>query len=242
MRSVLVLVFALFAPLAAQAAEIALSGTVSHRERIALPPGAVLQVSLERIDAAGAPLLTAETDIAGAQVPVRFAFTADVDLAPEASYGLSAAIVEGRSVLFRTAAPVRFDPAAPAPLALLVVRAAASRPPAAAPNLVGTEWRIETIAGVPVAADPAPTLAFQPDGRAGGDTSCNIWFSQPALDGNALSFGVVGATERACAPELMEQEQRFLTALGEVAAFEIAGDTLHLSDAAGETVLTAVAQ
>jgi heat shock protein HslJ len=65
------------------------------------------------------------------------------------------------------------------------------------------------------------TLTLAADGRAYGNAGCNHWFAPYQLDGNKLSFGKIGSTRKRCAPALMEQEQRFLQALGEVERWDI---------------------
>jgi len=59
------------------------------------------------------------------------------------------------------------------------------------------------------------------DGRAYGTAGCNHWFAPYALEGNAIHFGEVGSTRKMCAPALMEQEHRFLEAVGKVQRWDI---------------------
>ena len=60
------------------------------------------------------------------------------------------------------------------------------------------------------------TVTFGADGRAYGSGGCNHWFAGYELKGSTLSINPPGSTRKACAPSLMEQEQRFLQALTEV--------------------------
>ncbi|MNO88570.1 META domain protein [compost metagenome] len=60
------------------------------------------------------------------------------------------------------------------------------------------------------------TLTLDGKGRAYGNAGCNHWFAGYNLDGENLTFGQAGSTRKMCAPALMEQEQRFLAALGKV--------------------------
>lgn len=65
------------------------------------------------------------------------------------------------------------------------------------------------------------TLTLGKDGRAYGNAGCNHWFAAYRLDGDALTFGPRGSTRKLCAPALMEQEQRFLEALGQVQHWDV---------------------
>lgn len=87
-------------------------------------------------------------------------------------------------------------------------------PPAAGLELAGSEWVLETLAGEPRAAGLRSTVAFDSDGRITGDAACNRYFGSYAVDGDAIAVGHLGATQMACPPEVMVEEDRFLDALG----------------------------
>lgn len=57
------------------------------------------------------------------------------------------------------------------------------------------------------------TMNLGRDGRAYGNAGCNHWFATYTLQGQTLTFDKVGKTRKLCVESLMEQEQRFLTAL-----------------------------
>lgn len=62
-------------------------------------------------------------------------------------------------------------------------------------------------------------LTFQLDTeqqRVHGFAGCNQWFGNYRLDGNQLSISHIASTRKACAPALMEQENRYLQALPKV--------------------------
>jgi heat shock protein HslJ len=65
------------------------------------------------------------------------------------------------------------------------------------------------------------TMTLGEDGRAYGNAGCNHWFASYTLQGETLTFSAVGNTRKMCAPALMEQEQRFLQALGKVQRWDI---------------------
>ena len=113
-------------------------------------------------------------------------------------------------------------------------------PPTQTVALVGTHWWVEDIDGGGVIDRARTTVGFFEDGRAGGSGGCNRWNGSFTLEGDRISFGPAAVTRRMCVPALMDQEQKFLEALGRVQRVEIAPTgLLHLQDAAGETVLRA---
>lgn len=89
--------------------------------------------------------------------------------------------------------------------------------------LVGPEWVVEDLSGG-MAERSRATLAFGANGRLGGRAFCNNFFATYTLTGEALTIGKTGTTRMACAPELMQQEARFLDILQQVQRFELAAD------------------
>jgi len=77
---------------------------------------------------------------------------------------------------------------------------------------------LEWIGERPLLDDSHLSMTLGSDGRAYGNAGCNHWFAAYTLDGGRLSFGSVGSTRKLCAPALMEQEKRFLQALGKPTA------------------------
>jgi heat shock protein HslJ len=102
-------------------------------------------------------------------------------------------------------------------LALAFLAACATEPAPSAPPpgtatsyLAGTKWRrIDDENANPHGA----TLEFTERG-ASGDTSCNRWFSSATHEGEALRFGNVGVTRRACQTGMQaDTERNFLAVL-----------------------------
>ena len=77
---------------------IAVTGSVTYRERIALPPTTRIEVKLDDVSLADAPSRTLASQrfaAEGKQVPFAFALTVDrVDLDPRHSYAVSARITD----------------------------------------------------------------------------------------------------------------------------------------------------
>ena len=80
-----------------------LTGTVTYRERIALPPDSRVIVTISDVSLADAPSVTiAQNQIvtAGQQVPISFALSYDrARIEPGRSYAVSARILDGRGRL-----------------------------------------------------------------------------------------------------------------------------------------------
>ncbi len=98
-------------------------------------------------------------------------------------------------------------------------------------------YRVEWIGERPLIDRSHLTITFAADGRAHGNAGCNHWFAGYTLKGQALSFDPAGSTRKLCTPALMEQEQRFLAALGEVQRWDFnAIGQLQLWPASGKPI------
>lgn len=84
-----------------------------------------------------------------------------------------------------------------------------------------TPYKVEWIGERPLIDSSHLTVTLGADGRAYGHAGCNRWFASYQTNGQNLSFDHAGATRMACAPALMEQEDRFFQALGQVKRWEM---------------------
>lgn len=101
--------------------------------------------------------------------------------------------------------------------------------PGAPPSLVGTEWRLEDLAGTGVIDRVQATLAFPEPGRVIGFGSCNRFFGSYTLVQDRIAFGQMGTTRMACAAAVGEQESRYMAALQKAQRIRIEGTSLQLS-------------
>jgi len=247
-RHLLAAAAALAVPASAQQPAV-LRGTATYRERIALPPGTVLELVLEDTARADAPAVR----IAGlgipvqGQVPIEFALPYDpARLDPRARPVLRAILSHEGRVLFRTATahPV---PDAAAPVTLLLVRAggpaeAGGGIPAA---LVGPRWVVQGLdhgveAYLTFTAEGAPpgSAPGAAGGAVFGSGGCNrLRGSYRASGPDGLGFGPIATTMMACEPPADAAERRVLDALAAVRHWRIADGVLELRDAAGATLL-----
>ena len=106
-------------------------------------------------------------------------------------------------------------------------------------DLDGTHWNVIQINGQPpVAGSAVVDLSFQADQQIGGHAGCNSFGGKYLVKGRALSFSDMISTMMACADDALNaQESAYLQALGRVAGYDLAGDTLTLTDASGAALL-----
>jgi heat shock protein HslJ len=115
------------------------------------------------------------------------------------------------------------------------------QPPTQA-TLTDTQWVLGGIAQgeavVSTWVDSEITSEFK-EGNMAGSAGCNSYSAPYEVEGTSLTLGQVVNTLMACEDEERNQrESEFLTALMSVAQYEIHRNTLTLSDAEGNLVLT----
>lgn len=101
-----------------------------------------------------------------------------------------------------------------------------------AERLEGSTWLAEDIKGGGVLDNAQSKIAIEA-GKVTGSGGCNRLFGQATIAGDALTFGGIGTTRMACAPALMDQEQKFLGALAATRTFRFDGPNLKFYDAGG---------
>ena len=231
----------------ALAARVTLTGEVTYRERIALPPGASLKVRLIDLSAPGTPTrVEAAAPIASpGQVPLTFTLNFDDGvLNADHQHALVAEISAGIELWFRNAEPYKVNPLAPETPVMIVANFVGRRvlqqptapqpEPPTADSILDVNWRATHIGGVPVAEKVESTLSIAGDMRAGGRGGCNSYFAQASIDGESLRFSAIGATMMACLSSPAEaQEAQYFAALEATRFWRTAGDQLLLLDAGG---------
>lgn len=230
----------LMIPGAFAAEEITIAGEVFYRERIALPPNAVLTVRLMDVSLADAPasiIAEQKIDPAG-QVPIKFQIKVNpVAIQPNVNYALQARITVDDTLWFTNDERYAIDPLKPQPvqMTLKMVKQNAEAVPA---TLFGTTWLAEDINGRGVIDDAQSTLSVTPEGKVTGSGGCNRYFAEAEVKGDKITIGKAGATMMACPEALMDQERKFLAALEAAATYRIDGDgKLFLVDANGADIV-----
>lgn len=211
------------------------TGTVTYLQRIALPPNAVVKVTLEDISLADAPAkVLAEKEIPseGKQVPIPFELTySPSDIQRSHHYSVRATIQSGDKLLFTstTSNPVLIN-GVPSEIRI-VVQPPITTPPPAVP-LEGTHWTLTELISkkVPSAEGRAEAyLQFTADGNhINGSTGCNRLSGTYEKNDKALKFHPLATTMMACIGPTSDQEERFKSALEETSRFLILNDTLIL--------------
>jgi heat shock protein HslJ len=82
-------------------------------------------------------------------------------------------------------------------------------------------------------------IATFEDGTVSGSTGCNSYGGGYTLDGSAIAIGPVAVTEMACLDPagVMEQEQRYLSFLGDVTGYSVVGEQLWLETDGGRALV-----
>ncbi len=217
-------------------------GTATYRERMALPPGAVLEATLEDVSRADAPaVVIGQTRVEKpGNPPIRFEIGYDPSrIDPRHRYTVRARIMVGGKPFFITDQHYPVLTSGKGNEVELLLRRAAASSSAVTDPLESTYWKLIDLGGAPLtaASGPAePHLILNSETlRAGGAGGCNRLTGSYKLNGDRLSLGPMASTMMACT-EGMETEKAFLEALGRVSGWRIAGHQLELLDTAGKVV------
>jgi putative lipoprotein len=220
-----------------------LKGSVSYRERMALPSDAVMEVELvDLVDVSRQevdPPVVAEATVfpEGRQVPLPFELRYDqTRIDPSRSYAVRATIRSGAQMLFTTDMVYRvITEGSPTEVDLWLVRVGARTEGATSDGLWGTAWRLVELGGAGVLDGVEATLEFPQAGRASGNGSCNRFFGSVEISGESISFSNLGSTQMGCADEVAHQEAEYFKALQGAERFGFDGSALliHSKDMDG---------
>jgi len=230
-------------PAMATADESSVTGEVFYRERIALPPNAVLEVQLADVSLADAPakiLGEQKIDPAG-QVPIKFAIPFDpTAIKTNMTYALQARISVDGQLWFINDERHALDPLTAGPQTMMVkmVRQSSATEEE---SIFDRDWVAQDIGGAAVSEKAKSTLRIGKDGKVSGRGGCNGYFGSAKIDGSKIEFGQVGSTQMACEQAAMDQEHKFHEALGRAAAFRVEGSKLILADKDGKDIVRFVA-
>lgn len=234
-------------------AELAtIEGTAFYRERIALQPGAVLEVQLLDTSLADAPSETlASLRIkVERQVPVPFQLHYDPSMIePHRTYCVTAKLIRDGEVIFRsdTHHPV-LTRGAGSEVDVLMVRSE-TRSGTTGPEgsreesmesqaeLVGPVWVAEDIDSSGVIDRLQSHITFTAEGLVRGSGGCNNFSGDYKVDAEQLSFGPLATTMMACPEAIMDQETRFHRALARARTFRIENGLLFLLDEEGTALM-----
>jgi putative lipoprotein len=198
----------------------AVTGSVTYRERSALPPDAVVRVQLSDVshqDAAAVPVAQTTLTPAGREVPLPFELRYDPKAIDSThTYAVRATIESGGRLIFiTTTANLVITRGRPAHVDLVLAGVPDWRPrrPAPSAGLVGTRWLLEDLGGAGVIDEASATLEFPEPGKVSGSGSCNRFFGSVTIAGTAISIRPLGTTRMACAEAPAMQEVSYIRAL-----------------------------
>jgi len=214
------------------------TGTVTYREKIALPPeGVVVTVKVEDVSRADAPAVTIGEQIIenpGHQVPIPFEiqYSPD-DIDDRYTYAMRVRIeVDGELWFINTtryAVITRGNPTSNIEVILEKVG------PREILTLEDTTWVLESYGEKgnmqAVLEDTEITIEFKSaESNFSGSGGCNNYFGSYEINKNELTIKPpIGATEMACPEPIMDQEQEYLKLLETTETFQIQNVKLIIS-------------
>ncbi len=232
------------------------TGTVAYRERIALPPNAVVEVTLEDVSRADAPaeaIGRARIPSPG-QLPVGFVIPyQSADIVASHRYVVRGRITVDGKLLFTSdrVTPV-LGPNPTSGVALVLVRVPppppppppappqAPTPPAMPPPHENRDWRAvrigDRVLGPKDTLNPVTLMLDAATSRASGGSGCNRFTGPYQTRNNTLTFGALAGTRIAC-PSGMDVESAFLKALEGVRRWRIVEGHLELLTQTGTRLL-----
>ena len=245
-RSLLALLLVLPASVALAAPKGELVGTATYRERIALPPNAMFEATLEDASNSGAPPVeiahVRKTRLG--QVPIEFSIRYDARRVNRGGrYNVRATISEAGRVRWNgvTSARIRGN-GHEARVSILMhrMREPYNPPPPSrvVAGLTDTRWRAVQIGDRRVNAGPREAAPwFELDShvqRVSGSGGCNRMSGSYEAGHGMLRFGPLVSTKMACVS--METETAFFRALERTRGYRIHDRTLTLTDDMGRVL------
>jgi heat shock protein HslJ len=105
-------------------------------------------------------------------------------------------------------------------------------------QLIGT-WQVESIDNMPVIDRSPARIVFKDQQSVSGSASCNNFSTSYMVEGKLLTIKPAAVTRKMCAPVLMDQESKFLSALAKVKSYKIENDMLYLTDESNSVMFKA---
>lgn len=220
------------------------TGTITYRERVALPPDAVAELRIidaTTVDAKAPPVASVTVPFGGAQVPLPFSLQYDERrIVKSHLYTIRASIASNGELLFATdIARSVITQGNPTNVDLVLSRVdptestvSASVSANASGELEASAWVLKDFEGDAVLTDTRITLDFNGRGRVTGSGSCNRYSATVELSGSSIRVGAVGAARTACATAVSLQEVRYFESLEGANRFTLEGGVLSIYGAA----------
>jgi putative lipoprotein len=217
-----------------------ISGQVLYRERMSLPPGSIVKVSLEDVSKMDvASMVVASTSFVAQGAPP-YAFDIDYsvgDIVERNQYNLRATIKLNENLLFTSTQQLNPFKELPAPIEILVRKTGVKKQKQIADTglavvsvnplaeLSNTYWKLLEIDKVPVKMhDRQSKQSFfqltNNDLSVKGFAGCNNFSGSYTVNGNSIKFSPLAATRKACSYD-MATESKFLQALDDSRFYSI---------------------
>ncbi|MCU0317657.1 MAG: META domain-containing protein [Fimbriimonadaceae bacterium] len=211
-----------------------ISGSLTIRERIAIPNQSVIVVSLVRDFAGRKSTLSSLTFTTGGKQPP-FRYNLPFHIAPTreaSSYSIIATLAIDGQVRFSKDSSISLDSAGAKKLDLVLV----NQPPAMM-SFLDKEWILFELNGKPIGSpERPPTVLFSSENnRVAGMGGVNRFGGEFQLNGQEIKIENTVSTKMAGPPELMELEMGFFQALRQVTL--ISASQTELTFMRGTTVL-----
>ena len=107
-------------------------------------------------------------------------------------------------------------------------------------QLGGSEWRPTKIGTLAIPKDSEMFFRFGGEEKLEGHAGCNKFFGKYKLLGERIQIDILGATQMACANNVMNSESRFLQALGNAWRFSRDGIELLLFNEKDDMILRCI--
>lgn len=216
--------------------------TVTYRERIALPPDAVVEVELLDTSRADAPSIRMSSQrFRMTAVPQSFQIGYDAALIDDRfTYSVAAKILSGDATLFRstTATPALTRDAPDAVELILEKMQRTSSANTATNTITGASWVVYEIGGRALVAENPPTLQFDEAGRFGLFAGCNRFAGSAVIDAGTIEFPDNFAGTLMACPEPRENLERdTLDAIGRSVGYVRSGGLLAFTGETGVVTL-----
>jgi len=211
-----------------------ITGTVSYRERIALPPGSTIEVQIlntSKTDASDKVFAEIGFITKGENVPVPFLITYDpTKIIAGDSYALSARILVDEEVRWASGANAPFLDANGVPVASADLMLVSAPSTISADDLSGKKFRMVSYNGTAVPEDAVYTVGFSDD--AVQVQVCNSMGGSANLEEGILR-GTLASTLKFCTGPagIMDIEAGMQSMLSSGASVSLSGENLTLSGA-----------
>ncbi len=206
-----------------------ITGTLLYRERMLLPTGSSVTVTLEDLPYTDTPatVIATTTFKAPKASPISFSLTYDRgNIQNSRRYTLKATITHQGNTLFHSVNHV--DPFH-TPLNILLKRSAQKKQKA---SIADIHWKLLHIEGASVASSEKlkdPNFILKEGNKVIGFTGCNRFVGTYELHDDRIRFSEISATPMQCS-ETMETEKAFKSVLQHARHYKLKGETLEIFD------------